>query len=169
RSLRQWAHPCPEKNQELVALSRNWLDAGSTMVNDSIPEPEALQIPSNKPRSKGARSASLTPSLSDSAKQKRKRKCSKCLQVGCKGNRSVALCDNPCAGCKRFCCAELHRAGRNLCLKPDRGTPALPSLPNPEPSTDFGDGTLAGEITQLNKPVVNEEEEERSVEEALGL
>ncbi|KAG8918689.1 hypothetical protein FRC01_001720 [Tulasnella sp. 417] len=86
RSLRRWAGLRLEKNEELVSLSRNWLDP---TTNGSIPEPDdASQIPSSNklPPSRGkARSASLTPSLStvssECAKPKAKRKCSKCLET----------------------------------------------------------------------------------------
>ncbi|KAG8919343.1 hypothetical protein FRC01_001332 [Tulasnella sp. 417] len=174
RSLRRWADLHFEKNEELVSLSRNWLDP---TANGSIPEPDdASQIPSSSkppPSRSKARSASLTPSLSTAStelpKPKAKRKCSKCLQVGCPGNRGLALCDNPCAGCKRYCCSEPHRAGRNLCMKPDRGTPSKPSQPNPEPPTDIGDIPLVERSASPKKPMVNEDEEERSVDEALRL
>ncbi|KAG9041800.1 hypothetical protein FS837_011733 [Tulasnella sp. UAMH 9824] len=168
RLLRQLADPCPEKNQELVALSPSWVAPESTMANGSTFELDASQIPARKARSTSARSASLTPSLSEPANEKRKRKCSKCLEVGCPGNRGLVHCDNQCAGCKRYCCTEPHRSGRNLCMKPDRAAPSEPSLPNPQPK-DFGDGTLAEPTVEPCKPIVNEDEEERSVEEALGL
>ncbi|KAG8919193.1 hypothetical protein FRC00_011637 [Tulasnella sp. 408] len=168
RSSRQWADPSPTKNQELVALSPNWVDPDPTTVDGSTLEIDASRIPSRKPRSTSARSASLTPSLSEPAKEKRKRKCSKCLEVGCPGSQGVVHCDNQCAGCKRYCCSEPHRSGRNLCMKPDQAAPSKPSVPNPEPK-DFGDVTLAEATVEPSKPVVNEDEEERRVEEALGL
>ncbi|KAG8942692.1 hypothetical protein FRC00_011666 [Tulasnella sp. 408] len=168
RSLRQWADPSPKKNQELVALSPNWVDPDPTPVNGSTLELDASRIPARKPRSTSARSASLSPSLSEPAKEKRKRKCSKCLEVGCPGSRGVVHCDNQCAGCKRYCCSEPHRSGRNLCLKPDQAAQSKPSLPNPQPK-DLGDVTPAEATVEPSKPVVNEDEEERSVEEALGL
>ncbi|KAG9033553.1 hypothetical protein FS837_002439, partial [Tulasnella sp. UAMH 9824] len=44
-------------------------------------------------------------------------KCSKCLQLGCKGANGVQHCPNPCAGCKQVDCEKPHTLGGNLCLE----------------------------------------------------
>ncbi|KAG8990952.1 hypothetical protein FRB90_001532 [Tulasnella sp. 427] len=57
----------------------------------------------------------------EAKKRRGPRKCSKCLQVGCKGANGVQYCPNPCAGCRQVDCKKPHTTRGNLCVSGESG------------------------------------------------
>ncbi|KAG8938429.1 hypothetical protein FRC04_008651, partial [Tulasnella sp. 424] len=167
RTLRQWADPRPAKSPELVVLSPkrpalDWttLDGFSDAPQDVVPAPGSPLA--------GIYATDPAPlPTPGSAKRKGKRSCGKCLQAACKGNRTIDLCANACIGCKRFSCAQAHREGRNACL--ERGREIQSPSPPKAPSTDLENSPRRDRSREVNNRGTEEEKEEKSVEEVLGL
>ncbi|KAG8960339.1 hypothetical protein FRC05_006978 [Tulasnella sp. 425] len=74
-------------------------------------------------------------------KRRGPRKCSKCLQAGCKGANGVQYCPNPCIGCKQVDCKKPHTIRGNLCVESGSrsGTGQLGELVPLEPSPSNSD------------------------------
>ncbi|KAG8938783.1 hypothetical protein FRC04_007530 [Tulasnella sp. 424] len=163
RTLRQWADPRPAKSSELLALSRKWLLPDSTTLDGFSNAPQDI-VPA--PGSPLAEIHATDPAPLPTPGSP-KRSCGKCLQAACKGNRTIDLCANACSGCKRFSCAKAHREGRNVCLE---SGPEVQSPSPPKPwLTDLENWPRRDRNREINNRGTEEEKEEKSVEEVLGL
>lgn len=102
-------------------------------------------------------------------------KCSKCLQLGCKGANGVQLCPNPCVGCKLVDCQKPHTLGGNLCLEEGQSVtvPAelVPLEPSPSNSnSNSADGSGAPEVAQADVDMHDAEgEPEHELDGTVGL
>ncbi|KAG8940926.1 hypothetical protein FRC04_004881 [Tulasnella sp. 424] len=169
RTLKQWADPRPAKSTELVALSLKWPALDSTTLDGSSASPRNVMPAPGSPVAAGIHATDAFPlPTPGSAKQKAERSCGKCLQAGCKGNRTMDLCANACIGCKRFSCAKARREGRNACLESAREVLQSPNPPKPR-STDLGNSPRRDRNMEVHNCGTEEEKEEKSVEEVFGL
>ncbi|KAG8938498.1 hypothetical protein FRC04_008445, partial [Tulasnella sp. 424] len=167
RTLRQWADPRPAKSPELVALSLKWPALDSTTLDGFSNAPQDIMLSPGSPLAEIHATDPAPLPTPSSATQNAKQSCGKCLQAGCKGNRTIDLCANACIGCKRFSCAKVHHEGRNTCLESGREVQS-PSPPKPR-STDLENLPRRDRNGEVNNRGAEEEKEEKSVEEVLGL